>query len=207
MTFASPACRALLLAALSALAVAASGCTPKIGSKCTLSTDCSQTGARVCDTAPPGGYCTVLNCTNGSCPDEAVCVLFQSAVPGCAYDDYQAPARTGRSFCMAHCSKNSDCRESDGYECADPTGAPWHASILDNNSSQGVCIPVAGLLADAGSDFGAEVCTPTTYDADTFAEVDATASEEIDAGSDAEGGPEADSVAPEDSPSDAPPGD
>jgi hypothetical protein len=145
--------------ALGALAVAMAGvgCTPKIGDKCTLSTDCSQQGTLVCDTSQPEGYCTQLNCTNGSCPNSAVCVEFQSSVPGCGYNDYQSPSRTGRSFCMAHCSNPSDCRQSEGYTCSDPTSAPWNAAILDNNQSQSVCI-VSPVAADASASPDAAVC-------------------------------------------------
>jgi hypothetical protein len=138
--------------------LAAIGCAPKIGDKCVLSTDCSQQGTLVCDTSQPAGYCTQLNCTNGSCPNDAVCVEFQASVPGCAYDDYQSPSRTGRSFCMAHCSGSSDCRQSEGYTCANPTEAPWNAAILDNNQGQSVCIVAASLLADASANPDAAVC-------------------------------------------------
>ena len=123
-----------------ALALAASGCTKKIGDSCVLSTDCSVNGGRVCDTSQPGGYCTQLGCNTGSCPDDAVCVSFQATVPGCAYNDYDSPSRTGRSFCEAHCDDDSDCRQSEGYICASPTGAPWNGAILDNNQNQKVCI-------------------------------------------------------------------
>ncbi len=148
------------LAALAVLllCMAAAGCTPKIGDKCVLSTDCSTQGTLVCDTSQPSGYCTQLNCTNGSCPNSAVCVEFQASVPGCAYDDYQSPSRTGRSFCMAHCSEGSDCRQSEGYVCANPTGAPWNAAILDNNQAQSVCIVGASLLADVSAMPDAAVC-------------------------------------------------
>jgi hypothetical protein len=152
----------VLLAA--ALPAAAAGCAPKIGDKCVLSTDCSQQGTLVCDTSQPEGYCTQLNCTNGSCPNDAVCVLFQAAVPGCAYDDYQSPSRTGRSFCMAHCGENSDCRQSDGYICRDPTSAPWNAAILDNNQAQQVCI-VSPAMMSSPSDPDAAVCMSYATDA------------------------------------------
>src|SRR6516164_4737254 len=52
--------------ALPMASLAATGCTPKIGDKCILSTDCSQQGTLVCDTSQPAGYCTQLNCNNGS---------------------------------------------------------------------------------------------------------------------------------------------
>ena len=142
------------------------GCTPGIGDKCTLSTDCSVTGTLVCDTSQPGGYCTVLNCTDDSCPNSAVCVMFQSTVPGCAYDDYQSPSRTGRSFCMEHCSQDSDCRQSDGYICGDPTGTPWYAAVLDNNQSQGVCLVAPGLLNMSEPQGDAAVCQSVGSDAE-----------------------------------------
>src|SRR5258705_13828561 len=58
-------------------AIAASlavGCSPKIGDKCSVSTDCSVQGDRLCDPTQPGGYCTVFNCEPDRCPDESVCV-------------------------------------------------------------------------------------------------------------------------------------
>jgi hypothetical protein len=169
----------LLGAAFFAMAaMAALGCAPKIGDKCVLSTDCSQQGTLVCDTSQPAGYCTQLNCTNGSCPNDAVCVEFQSSVPGCGYNDYQSPSRTGRTFCMAHCSDPSDCRQSEGYTCAQPTLPPWNAAILDNNQAQSVCIVAPGLLNDASASPDAAVCM-------SFEEGDAGPSVEPDAGGDA----------------------
>ncbi len=156
--------RPRLCAAL-ALVLSAAGCTPKIGDKCVLSTDCSQQGTLVCDTSQPAGYCTQLNCTNGSCPNDAVCVEFQSSVPGCMYSDYESPSRTGRTFCMAHCSDNSDCRQSEGYICSDPRNPPWSAAILDNNQNQSVCIVAPGPLSLDEAGPGAAVCMSYALDA------------------------------------------
>jgi hypothetical protein len=121
---------------------ASMGCSPQIGSSCNLSTDCSSQGDRVCDTAQPGGYCTILNCNSFSCPDHAVCVMFESTVPGCnsaaPFGDYQQPSRTGVALCMQHCGNSGDCRS--GYECVNPTNAPWNASIISDNQSLSVCI-------------------------------------------------------------------
>jgi hypothetical protein len=166
-------------------AIAAAGCAPKIGDKCVLSTDCSQQGTLVCDTSQPAGYCTQLNCTNGSCPNDAVCVEFQSSVPGCAYDDYQSPSRTGRSFCMAHCSDESDCRQSEGYTCQNPIFSPWNAAILDNNQSQKVCIVSPGRLADVSSAPDAQVCMSYDLDASSAPQVGSDARNDGEAGSDA----------------------
>jgi hypothetical protein len=182
------------VAAALALSAAATGCTPKIGDKCVLSTDCSQQGTLLCDTSQPGGYCTQLNCTSGSCPNNAVCVEFQSAVPGCMYQDYASPSRTGRSFCMAQCNGNSDCRQSEGYVCMPPTGPPWNAAILDNNQNQSVCIAAASLLnsePDAGAD--AAVCMTFLVDAGPLpAEEDGG-----DASARAEGGADAGDAGPD----------
>jgi hypothetical protein len=162
----------------------AAGCTPHIGDKCVLSTDCSVQGTLVCDTAQPGGYCTQLNCGRLSCPANSTCVEFQSSVPGCAYDDYQSPSRTGRSFCMENCNADSDCRL--GYTCSDPRGTPWNSAILDDNQAQRVCIaaPLTDV-ADAGTDassFGAAICQP--YDPDAESPFDDGGA---DAGGDASG--------------------
>jgi hypothetical protein len=226
---ASRSWRALAPALAGAFALA--GCTPHIGDKCVLSTDCSAQGTLVCDTSQPGGYCTQLNCARGSCLSGALCVVFQASVPGCAYDDYQSPARTGRSFCMENCSQPSDCRA--GYVCADPTGAPWMGAIVDDNQSQGVCIaPVPGGLPEAGARVDAAICQPYDEDAasgddgslvsSADSATDAPPDAALDAGVDAsldggtaasgEGGADAGSDAPADAraadaPADGPPAD
>lgn len=119
------------------LAALASGCSPKIGDQCGLSTDCSLQGDRLCDTAQPGGYCTIFGCGSNSCPDYAACVLFHGSVQGCSYDD-RTVSRTGRTFCMAGCKTNSDCRS--GYICVDPRKPPFDAIIIDDNQGQTVCV-------------------------------------------------------------------
>jgi hypothetical protein len=134
--------RAAPLFGAMAFSWASMGCSSQIGSGCNLSTDCSAQGDRVCDTAQPGGYCTILNCDSFSCPDHAVCVMFESTVPGCdplaPYSDYQQPSRSGISYCMQHCGGDGDCRS--GYVCRNPRQAPWNASIISNDQSLSVCI-------------------------------------------------------------------
>ena len=175
------ACVACALGAALALSVAS--CTPNIGDKCILSTDCSVAGTLVCDTSQLDGYCTQLNCARLSCPSNTTCVMFYASVPGCAYDDYRSPSRTGRTFCMENCSQDSDCRA--GYLCRDPSSAPWNAAILDDNQSQGVCISnAAGSQPDAAPNENAAVCQP--YVADGGRGVDATDAATPDA--DGEGG-------------------
>lgn len=128
------------------------GCTPQVGDNCVLSTDCSTRGDRLCDTSQPGGYCTQFNCSRNSCPDEAACVLFNAAVPGCGYDDRagQYGSRVARSFCVATCSGDGDCRA--GYVCSDPKAAPWNGLIQDDDQSKRTCLVVASdPFADGGA--------------------------------------------------------
>src|SRR5882724_11446216 len=106
------------------------GCSPKIGDKCTVSTDCSATGDRLCDITEPGGYCTVFNCEPDSCPDDAACINFGATLsvsesdpatqtnvvlPGCTASQGNSPYQ--RSFCMASCASDGDCRG--GYRCVE----------------------------------------------------------------------------------------
>ncbi len=151
-----------LLASLFVLAAAgAAGCTPQIGDHCALNTDCSITGTLFCDTSQPNGYCTYFNCSPNSCQNNAICVLLQGNVPGCPYDDYQSPSRTGNTMCLKPCTVDSDCRQGEGYHCADPTKPPYNAQILDSNQGGKVCLVNvdydAGPVASYGPD-AAAVC-------------------------------------------------
>jgi hypothetical protein len=128
----------LLLALLTALAA---GCKPKIGDDCQLSTDCSAAGDRLCDITAPGGYCTVYNCEPGACPeDESVCVEFgaeRSSHSECI--DPQSPSPYARTFCMAVCDSDDDCR--DGYKCASLDGAnDWNAILIDDDRGSKACL-------------------------------------------------------------------
>ena len=79
------------------------GCASEIGDKCSISTTCSVNGDRICDTALPGGYCTVQGCDPDSCPDGAVCVEWRFS-----------PSRTTSTYCMERCRGSCGRR---GYEC------------------------------------------------------------------------------------------
>ena len=122
---------------LALLALGAAGCTPSIGDGCEVSTNCSSAGDRLCDLAQPGGYCTIFNCQPNACPEEAACVMFHAAVPGCQYND--RGQRSGKSFCVKRCKSDSDCRAE--YHCANPLDPPLSAQILDDNQQQPVCVP------------------------------------------------------------------
>lgn len=141
--------------ALGLILAALSGCKPEIGDKCLLSTDCSQTGDRLCDTSQPDGYCTVFNCSTNSCPDEAACVAFRANVPGCSTND-RGVARSLRSFCVAACEGNSDCRSD--YICDDPRTDPWFGVVMDDAQNRRVCLVAASGLAPAPAATEAPVC-------------------------------------------------
>jgi uncharacterized membrane protein YgcG len=103
------------------VAALALGCTPKIGDSCTVSTNCSAAGDRLCDITQPGGYCTIFNCEPGTCPTDSVCINFGtalSAAAGCTPSQGNSPYQ--RSFCMASCASDGDCRA--GYACLNLTG-------------------------------------------------------------------------------------
>jgi hypothetical protein len=182
--------RTLLAAAIGAAPVSLGACTPKIGDKCVLSTDCSIQGNRICDTAQPNGYCTVINCAANSCPDQAACVMFEPQVPGCPYNDYASPSRTGRTRCMAQCQQDSDCRQSDGYVCVDPRQKPWLGQIIDDAQTQHVCIVAPKISSAPGSGVGpAPVCVAGTGFVDAGGDAGAEAGN--DAAQAADGGNEA----------------
>ena len=135
-----------LLAALFALALAtalgATGCAPDIGDSCDTSVNCDVNGTRICDLAQPGGYCTVEYCESGTCPAGSVCVQFEPT-----------PSRLARTWCMASCTDDSDCRTDEGYGCRAVTDAP-----LCNAPTP--CAPEASLaqVLDEGQ-AGARFCT------------------------------------------------
>ena len=120
-------------------AVATVGCGDEIGDGCAISSECSNNGERFCDTTQPGGYCTIIGCDYGTCPEEAVCVRFfpagDQSIPcdpqnedvgdtdDCTFDElctiagYCAPRSAEVRYCMRTCGSNGDCR--DKYECRD----------------------------------------------------------------------------------------
>lgn len=170
------------------------GCKPKIGDSCTTSTDCSVNGDRLCDTSQPDGYCTVFNCEPDSCPEgEAICVAFDDMV--CGMPDPRR--RFARTFCMAVCDDNSDCRS--GYQCIDvgnevvDTAPPTHRVCL-------VPMSAAPPPPDAEPSEGATVC-----DAGPLAPWDAPETPPLDAASEAEASAEAGGEASVDATTDATP--
>jgi hypothetical protein len=104
------------------------GCSPEIGDDCSTSVDCSANGDRICDSASPGGYCTVIDCEEDTCPDGAVCVEFRFE-----------PERLASSWCMASCGDDSDCRNDEGYSCVRAS------SLVDADDA-----PLARVIDEAG---------------------------------------------------------
>lgn len=140
------------------------GCAPKIGDECETSVDCSQGGERLCDITQPGGYCTVFNCEPDSCPDDSVCIAFGAQLsPRADCQSADGLSRFSRSFCMASCSSNSDCRS--GYICHDVNtpNNDWGAVLLDDDESGKVCIVPASTIDlpvdDADPSVNSQVCS------------------------------------------------
>jgi hypothetical protein len=133
------------LAALITLCTASlGGCAPEIGDDCKSSLDCSTNNTRICDTTQPEGYCTIMDCEKGTCPEDSVCVKF---VP--------LQERLVVTYCMAQCEKDKDCREDDGYLCTKSTefGADTEiaALVLDGDNRSFCSIPEKEVLRpDAG---------------------------------------------------------
>lgn len=153
---------------LVAIAAAHAGCKPKIGDDCKISTDCSAAGDRLCDITAPGGYCTIFSCEPGTCPEgESLCVEFgEQRSPLCA--DRATPSPYARTFCMATCDSDSDCRS--GYVCVDipkllPDGSrggdPWGATLIDTDrGNKGCLVPItsAAPLGEGGAPDEPGVC-------------------------------------------------
>jgi len=127
-----------------ALAPALAGCAPQIGDKCTISTDCSQLGDRLCDITQPEGYCTIFNCEPDTCPD-SVCVAFDPKLdPACGYTDDGRSPRFERTFCLRPCDDDSDCR--DEYMCVNLL------KDKDDRNADGACGKHTGELVSSADD-------------------------------------------------------
>ncbi|MET0791494.1 MAG: hypothetical protein ABW061_08225 [Polyangiaceae bacterium] len=132
--------RAAVALACAALAM---GCTPKIGDECTVSTNCSVTGDRLCDITQPGGYCTIFNCEPDTCPEDSACINFGTNLSPVGMSGECSPSQGNspyqRSFCMASCGSDSDCRA--GYACRDLNAPnPLGAVLAEYSKSGKVCI-------------------------------------------------------------------
>jgi hypothetical protein len=131
------------------------GCASKIGDSCTSSAKCSYKGDRLCDSTQPDGYCTMFNCQPDGCPDDAMCVAFNET----SCENVARSARVLRTFCMAGCDDDGDCRG--GYFCKEIGASDPAMQITDlNPSKRRVCtVPQNGpQMSVVSSDAG--ICLP-----------------------------------------------
>ena len=119
-------------------------CHAEIGDDCTYDADCSPNMDRNCDSNQPGGYCLIIGCGPDECPGEASCVEFTTPCPtGQGYGDDSEKcdlieANRGRTYCLKHCNKDSDCRSR--YVCEKPE--TLHATIIDFSGNETkICVP------------------------------------------------------------------
>jgi hypothetical protein len=141
------------------------GCTPQIGDTCTVSTDCSQLGDRLCDASQPDGYCTVFNCEPDTCPTDGngVCVAFFPQLdPACGGADSAQSPRFERTFCMRGCDSDSDCRS--GYACVAPSDPSRNAQIVDAAPAKYKVCMVASELPPPTSTAVPGICKPSHPD-------------------------------------------
>jgi hypothetical protein len=120
------------------LALTLAACGNQIGDECSINSECSPSGDRICDTTSPGGYCTIFGCDFDTCPEDSVCVRFFSigetnlpcdpATEDISTDDCTpqelctlggscVPRSAESRWCMRTCDDSGDCR--DKYECRD----------------------------------------------------------------------------------------
>ena len=174
------------------LCFALAACQRGIGDACETALRCSTSGTRLCDQTQPGGYCTLANCDVDTCPEESACVRFWPHV-----NREQDSARVGVNYCMRKCTKRSDCRDSEGYDClsqsefgagaidsSEPIEGPRNEAEVLGHPTQRFCAVRSHplLLPDAGAemsvaDAGAEM---------SVADAGADAGSVIDAGGNAE---------------------
>ena len=134
--------RSVLVLVVPLAGLVQTGCGSEIGDSCSISTDCSNSGDRICDTLSFEGYCTVFGCDSDTCPEESECVRFFAGVstnlpcdpatedlPGaggtddcsldelCSLSENCVPRSAEIRYCMRLCDSHDDCR--DGYECRD----------------------------------------------------------------------------------------
>jgi hypothetical protein len=166
----SPSALTFLPYAAFVVLAALGGCGSKIGDSCSISSDCSPDGDRLCDGNSPDGYCTVPGCDTGTCPDDSICVQFfpvvnldktcdpQAAQTGCTIDEICtiggkcAPRASEVRFCMATCSES--CRE--GYECRTVERMKAHGGqpVPGEPAAQAFCAASRPCTKDSDCDFG-----------------------------------------------------
>ncbi len=122
-----------LLAALACAVMPA--CRRQIGDGCMTHVECEYTGTRRCDLTQRNGYCTIPDCTPDVCPDNALCVEFDSHT-----------TRLSRRYCMRACETDMDCR--DGYQCARPTIPSTGQCPVGGEADAGEALPACTRIID-----------------------------------------------------------
>jgi hypothetical protein len=166
-------CRLAVIVSALAFVGSVLACQPQIGKSCTLSTDCSQLGDRLCDSSQPGGYCTIFNCSPNICPN-SVCVAFGLTVDPACGPSLFLPL-SAQNYCLAPCGSDSDCRTPE-YECvdlSDPVEQQLRsAEVVDTDPLDGgfgyqVCMvagnPDAGVVSYAPNNVPA-ICRASNTD-------------------------------------------
>jgi hypothetical protein len=124
----------LLATAMAALL--GGGCKRDIGDDCQTSVDCDPNGARACDLSQPGGYCTLLGCSETSCPGGSSCIRY-------------FPEKYLSKPCLPACEdlacRTGECGEPDPTQCL-PACPAECAGELDHCAADEVCLDV-GLCA------------------------------------------------------------
>lgn len=135
------------------------GCGPQVGDECVTSLDCVQQEQELfCDTTQPGGYCTVFNCEPDACSGSSVCVAFNPVLDqACGALENARWPRFERTFCMATCDDNDDCRS--GYACVALRGIRDAAAIAPGERNAVIvdaepdrwraCLPLPSASTDA----------------------------------------------------------
>jgi len=151
--------RSFAVAAVAALALNlwGAGCSHNIGDSCSNNVDCQPDGTRFCDTAPPGGYCTIQGCDVNTCPGEAVCIRFLTPVldEPCTYNDDQPNTQQDCPHvddrCVCDISIKNVCENGIGHCASENSEQRWCEKKCSKN---GDCR--SGYECRSTGTFGAE---------------------------------------------------
>ncbi len=124
---------------IAALLVA--GCGAKIGDSCRTNIDCSPLGTRFCDIASTNGYCTMEDCSPTSCPSEAVCIRFFTAIQDepCTFNPAvpfsQSDCTNGDERCVCdQTDDNGNCVGNAGHCAPSSTERHWCMRSCSSNT-------------------------------------------------------------------------
>ncbi len=136
----------LLILLVAICALSAGACGKNIGDACGNNVDCSITGDRFCDTAPPNGYCTVEGCDVDSCPGDSVCVRFYVSLQSkpCYHSPDEVRGQTMGTTGPCNPDERCLCDESKAGACTDPT----IAHCAPENSERRWCMKRCGEPSD-----------------------------------------------------------